>query len=75
MQEDPEKEQAPADKLQTELLFRGYAVVEIDGVEYVFYTDMTSANFGDSVSMYELSTYEDYQDYQTSQTVITKVEG
>lgn len=54
---------------ETEILFRGYVVLEIDGFEYVYYTDMTSV-FGESISMLEASQHEAFKDYTTSQAVI-----
>ena len=48
-------ETATKDDYNVEYLFRGYAVVEVDGACYVLYTDMTSALFGEEISMYELA--------------------
>ena len=70
-----------ADKLTTDIMFRGYVVVNYDGVDFVLYTDMTSDAFGDSISMYEASTYVDvdsnvnFAEYDTSKAVIAIVEA
>ena len=55
---------------ETELQFLAYAVIEVEGTEFVVYADMTSQTFGDTVSMLEVSQYADFQKYSTSQAVI-----
>ncbi len=56
--------------LTTEVLFRGYAVLSVYGFEIVLYADMTSDTFGDTVSMYELSSCDAFKDHETSKKVL-----
>ena len=64
------------EKLTTDILFRGYAVVMIDGIEYVLYTDMYGETFeGGALSVYDVSKLEQNASYETSLKVIATVEG
>ena len=61
---------------QTDLIFRGYVVYEVEGVEYVWYTDMTDSayTFKDAVvSLYDLSKLAVNSSHPTSQAVIAAV--
>ena len=55
-----------------EYLFRGYAIVEAEGVRYVLYTDMTSARFGEEISMYELASDKNVAHHEINKDVVNE---
>ncbi len=56
----------------TDCMYRGYLVAEKDGVSYVTYYDCTSSIFGESISIYELSTHLMYEDEEKIDNEIIK---
>lgn len=57
-----------AGKLTTELLFRGYVVLEIGGQDYVLYTNMDAPSY-EKISMYDVSKVFAEKGYENVETV------
>ena len=65
-----------AAKYQTKLIFRGYVVITVRGVDYVWYTDMTGELFPDAkVSLYDVAKLTHNLRYDINRQVVDMVEN